>query len=136
MHWTKWTGPDLIAPSEPWDKTYAHKPWVLKHDGVVYHFYCAVGTEGRVIAVATSRDLRASPPAPAFGQPYVPSGQIDPARVNVLSAADGQRSAGLSLAFPVSHLKPEVVGWTRATRASAGRSTCPRPRAVATRSTC
>jgi predicted GH43/DUF377 family glycosyl hydrolase len=56
--WTKWTGPDLIAPSEPWDKTYAHKPWVLKHDGVVYHFYCAVGSEGRAIALATSKDLR------------------------------------------------------------------------------
>jgi len=63
VHWTKWQGPDLIAPSLPWDKTYAHKPWVLKHDGLVYHFYCAVGTEGRVIAVATSRDLRASPRA-------------------------------------------------------------------------
>jgi predicted GH43/DUF377 family glycosyl hydrolase len=58
VHWTKWTGADLVAPSMPWDKTYAHKPWVLKHDGVVYHFYCAVGTEGRVIALATSRDLR------------------------------------------------------------------------------
>jgi hypothetical protein len=43
----------------------------------------------------------------------VPSGHLDPARVNVLSAADAERSAGLSLAFPVSHLKPEVVGWTR-----------------------
>lgn len=64
VHWTKWTGADLIAPSLPWDKTYAHKPWVLKHDGVVYHFYCAVGTEGRVLAVATSRDLRPAP-APA-----------------------------------------------------------------------
>ncbi len=52
-------------------------------------------------------------PAPASGQPYVPSGRIDPSRVNVLSAADAERSAGLSLAFPVSHLKPEVVGWTR-----------------------
>ena len=50
---------------------------------------------------------------PASAQPYVPSGRIDPARVNVLSAADAERSAGLSLAFPVSHLKPEVVGWTR-----------------------
>ena len=50
---------------------------------------------------------------PARGQPFVPSGRIDPARVNVLSAADAERSAGLSLAFPVSHLKPEVVGWTR-----------------------
>jgi hypothetical protein len=25
---------------------------------VVYHYYCAVGDEGRVIALATSRDLR------------------------------------------------------------------------------
>ena len=56
--WTKWTGPDLIKPSEPWDREYAHKPWLLKHDGVVYHFYCAVGNEGRVIALATSKDLR------------------------------------------------------------------------------
>ena len=64
VHWTKWKGPDLISPSEPWDETYAHKPWVLKHDGIVYHFYCAVGTEGRVIALATSKDLRdASTPA-------------------------------------------------------------------------
>jgi predicted GH43/DUF377 family glycosyl hydrolase len=54
VNWTKWEGADLISPSEPWDKTFAHKPWVLKHDGVVYHFYCAVGNEGRAIALATS----------------------------------------------------------------------------------
>ena len=60
VHWTKWSGAHLIAPSEPWDKTFAHKPWVLKHDGVVYHFYCAVGSEGRAIALATSRDMRAA----------------------------------------------------------------------------
>ena len=64
VHWTKWEGPDLIAPSEPWDKQFAHKPWVLKHDGVIYHFYCAVGTEGRTIALATSRDLRAPAKTP------------------------------------------------------------------------
>lgn len=58
VHWTKWTGPHLVEPTEPWDKTYAHKPWVFKHDGVVYHYYCAVGTEGRVIGLATSKDLR------------------------------------------------------------------------------
>ena len=58
VHWTKWEGPHLIEPSEPWDKTYAHKPWLVKDRGVVYHFYCAVGTEGRVIALATSKDLR------------------------------------------------------------------------------
>ncbi len=55
--WTKWTGPDLIAPSEPWDRQYAHKPWVVRHEGVVYHYYCAVGDQGRVIALATSRPL-------------------------------------------------------------------------------
>jgi len=58
VHWTKWTGQNLIQPSEPYDKTYAHKPWVLKYRGVVYHFYCAVGDEGRVLALATSVDLK------------------------------------------------------------------------------
>jgi len=58
VHWTKWTGPDLVQSSEPWDKQYAHKPWVVKHDGVVYHYYCAVGDQGRVIALATSKDLK------------------------------------------------------------------------------
>lgn len=61
VNWRKWTGPDLVAPSEPWDRTYAHKPWLIRHRGVTYHFYCAVGDEGRVIALATSKDLRAKP---------------------------------------------------------------------------
>ena len=58
VHWTKWDGPNLMEPSEPWDETYAHKPWLVKYNGVVYHFYCAVGKEGRTIAVATSKDMR------------------------------------------------------------------------------
>jgi predicted GH43/DUF377 family glycosyl hydrolase len=57
IHWTDWNGPDLIAPSENYDETYAHKPWVVKWNGVVYHFYTAVGSQGRVIALATSKDL-------------------------------------------------------------------------------
>jgi beta-xylosidase len=59
-HWTKWTGDNLIQSSEPYDSTFAHKPWILKHDGVVYHFYCAVGgADGhRAIALATSRDMK------------------------------------------------------------------------------
>ena len=57
VNWTKWQGPHLIKPSEPWDQQYAHKPWVLKHKGVVYHFYCAVGDQGRVIALATSKEI-------------------------------------------------------------------------------
>ncbi len=57
VHWTKWNGPNLVEPSEAYDEKYAHKPWVIYHNGVVYHFYCAVGDQGRVIAVATSKDL-------------------------------------------------------------------------------
>ena len=57
IHWTKWTGPHLVEPSEPWDQTYAHKPWLIKHNAVVYHFYCAVGDRGRVIALATSKPM-------------------------------------------------------------------------------
>ena len=33
------------------------KPWVIKWNDVVYHFYNAVGNQGRVIALATSKDL-------------------------------------------------------------------------------
>jgi predicted GH43/DUF377 family glycosyl hydrolase len=57
VHWTKWSGAQLVTPSEPFDQTFAHKPWLLKENGVVYHFYCAVGDKGRVIALATSKDL-------------------------------------------------------------------------------
>ena len=58
MNWTDWQGEDLIAPSEDFDSKYAHKPWVIKWDGIVYHFYNAVGENGRVIALATSKDLK------------------------------------------------------------------------------
>ena len=58
INWTDWEGEDLVAPSEDFDEKYAHKPWVIKWKGVVYHFYNAVGSEGRVIALATSEDLK------------------------------------------------------------------------------
>jgi len=58
VHWTRWQGDPLIRSSEPYDKTFAHKPWLLKHDGVVYHFYCAVGKAGRLIALATSKEFK------------------------------------------------------------------------------
>ena len=58
IHWTDWTGKNLIEPSEDYDCKYAHKPLVIKWKGVVYHFYCAVNNKDRRgIAVATSRDL-------------------------------------------------------------------------------
>lgn len=57
VHWTKWSGPHLIEPTESWDAKYAHKPWVIFHDGTVYHYYCAVGDQGRVIALATSKQI-------------------------------------------------------------------------------
>ena len=56
VNWTDWDGDDLISPSEPYDNRYAHKPFVIKHNGIVYHFYCAVDKDNnRGIAVATSR---------------------------------------------------------------------------------
>ena len=58
INWTDWDGEDLIASSEPYDKEYAHKPWVIKWKGIVYHFYTAVGNQGRVIALATSKELK------------------------------------------------------------------------------
>ena len=55
LHWQRWEGEDLIIPSKSYDEMFAHKSYVVKHDGVVYHFYCAVNNDQqRGIAVATS----------------------------------------------------------------------------------
>lgn len=58
VNWTDWNGENLVHPSEDFDSQYAHKPYVIKWNGVVYHFYCAVNNKNqRGIAVATSVDL-------------------------------------------------------------------------------
>lgn len=58
VHWTEWNGPHLIEPSESYDNLFAHKAYVIKHDGIVYHFYNAVDKLGnRGIALATSEDI-------------------------------------------------------------------------------
>ncbi|KAA2241741.1 glycosylase [Chitinophaga agrisoli] len=57
LHWTDWTGDDLIKSSEPFDGMFAHKSSVVYYKGIVYHFYCAVNkADQRGIAVATSVD--------------------------------------------------------------------------------
>jgi hypothetical protein len=58
IHWTDWEGADLIYPTEKYDNLFAHKSCVVKWNGVVYHFYCAVNEDNqRGIALATSKDL-------------------------------------------------------------------------------
>ena len=58
VHWTDWKGADLIIPSKDYDELFAHKSYVVKHNGVVYHFYCAVNdAEQRGIAIATSKPM-------------------------------------------------------------------------------
>jgi predicted GH43/DUF377 family glycosyl hydrolase len=57
VHWTDWSGEDLVKSTENYDAKYAHKSYVVKWKGVVYHFYCAVDNKDhRGIAVATSVD--------------------------------------------------------------------------------
>jgi hypothetical protein len=58
VNWTDWTGDNLIESSTPYDEKFAHKSSVVKYEGVVYHFYCAVNRKDqRGIAVATSKDM-------------------------------------------------------------------------------
>lgn len=58
VNWTDWKGDDLIIPSKNYDELFAHKSYVIKHGGVIYHFYCAVNNaEQRGIAVATSKPM-------------------------------------------------------------------------------
>lgn len=58
VNWTEWNGKHLIEPTEEYDAMFAHKAFVIKVDGTVYHFYNAVDKLGnRGIALATSKDL-------------------------------------------------------------------------------
>ena len=82
IHWQTWNGDDLIIPSKPYDEMFAHKSYVVKHDGVVYHFYCAVNNDQqRGIAVATSVPIGRS--AVHFPQPERKG------RRNIISLNDG-----------------------------------------------
>jgi predicted GH43/DUF377 family glycosyl hydrolase len=53
-----------VGPPGSIDEDYAHKPSVISHQGVLYHFYCAVGgkwpNDVRGISVARSRPWDAS----------------------------------------------------------------------------
>ena len=60
FHFTK--APEIMigpGPQGSVDETYAHKPCVICHDGVLYHFYCAVAgkwpNEVRGISAARSK---------------------------------------------------------------------------------
>ena len=58
IHWTKWDGEPLVKPEYVWENVYAHKQWVIKENGIVYHYYCAVNdADERFIALATSQSV-------------------------------------------------------------------------------
>lgn len=69
VHWTDWKGADLVIPSKEYDEMFAHKSYVIKHNGVVYHFYCAVNnSEQRGLPL---------PPVNRWGvRPYVSRNRI------------------------------------------------------------
>lgn len=56
--WTIWDGEPLIKPEYDWENVFAHKSCVIKDNGIVYHYYCAVNDKGeRFIALATSEEI-------------------------------------------------------------------------------
>lgn len=56
--WTVWGGEPLVKSEYSWENVFAHKQWVIKENGVVYHYYCAVNDKERFIAVATSKAIK------------------------------------------------------------------------------
>ena len=56
IHWNIWDGKPLIEPEYDWENIHAHKPWIVRKNGITYHFYCAVNSNNeRYIAVAASK---------------------------------------------------------------------------------
>ncbi len=59
VDWTVWKGEPLIKPEFQWENVYAHKPYVVESNGIVYHYYTAGDDKGeRFIALATSVKLK------------------------------------------------------------------------------
>ena len=58
VNWTKWDGAPLVKSEYDWENVYAHKQWVIKENGIVYHYYCAVNEKERFIALATSKPMK------------------------------------------------------------------------------
>jgi predicted GH43/DUF377 family glycosyl hydrolase len=58
-HWRKSEYNPILSHGAPgsYDSIHAHKPFVLEHGGVYYHYYCAVSETERTIALATSKPL-------------------------------------------------------------------------------
>ena len=55
VRWRVWDGKPLIESEFDFEDIHSHKPWFLRHEGVNYHFYCAVNSKNeRFIAVAVS----------------------------------------------------------------------------------
>lgn len=53
LGWTRYAGNPILVPSASYDSTYAHKPFILIAGSRYYHWYTAVGSGGRQIALAT-----------------------------------------------------------------------------------
>lgn len=59
INWKPWKKQPLIQCEYEWENVHAHKSYVIEHNGIVYHYYCAVNDKGeRFIALATSENLR------------------------------------------------------------------------------
>lgn len=60
-HWYDWAGDDLIFSIRGYDNCYAYKSSVVKHDGIVYHFYRAVNDKKqRGFTVAVNKPMEHS----------------------------------------------------------------------------
>lgn len=58
LHFEKYDKPIIdVGQIGEIDSLHAHKPGVIYHDGILYHFYCACTDASRCISVATSKQL-------------------------------------------------------------------------------
>lgn len=108
VHWTDWNGADLIIPSKDYDNLFAHKSYVVKHDGIVYHFYCAVNKDNqRGIAVAVSKPMGRS--AVRFPEPQRKSRRAEVALNKDWLTVANDTNAAAYTGFEQPDYKPS--GW-------------------------
>lgn len=115
VDWQDWSGDDLIYPTKSYDEMFAHKSYVVKWQGVVYHFYCAVNNPGqRGIALATSVPLGRSEvsfPAPEHKGRRTETALTDGWTTRLLSASDSLAPVNRDTVVSLPHNWDDYYGY-------------------------
>jgi len=75
---------------------------------------CGMAAPTSALDLDSGSRIPAASASDATPFPFTPTGRLNPNGINVLAAADADRTGEFMLQAPITHLKQEVIGWQSA----------------------